>query len=179
MWGRQPYSTATTARDNVLLAVLTYGEGYHNFHHTFQWDYRNGIHWWHWDPTKWMIRLCSWIGLTGELKRCSPAQIEAVKLDQQFRRATERCQRLAIPDSLHKLLEQEYEQLHETLKLWSRYRQEWYEARSRQLHEALGHWDRLAIRDAYREIHFKLKIQRRRWQQLLQSLTRLREIPAQ
>ena len=53
---QRPYSDNSSARDNTLLALITYGEGYHNYHHTFQWDYRNGIRWWHFDPTKWLIR---------------------------------------------------------------------------------------------------------------------------
>jgi stearoyl-CoA desaturase (delta-9 desaturase) len=52
MWGAQPYTDDNTARDNGIVAVLTYGEGYHNFHHLFPNDYRNGVRWWQWDPTK-------------------------------------------------------------------------------------------------------------------------------
>ncbi|KAJ3257706.1 hypothetical protein HK103_004333 [Boothiomyces macroporosus] len=33
------------------------GEGHHNYHHEFPCDYRNGIRWFHWDPTKWLINL--------------------------------------------------------------------------------------------------------------------------
>ena len=55
IWGRQPFSDSNSARDNSVLALLTWGEGYHNFHHIFQSDYRNGIRWWQFDPTKWMI----------------------------------------------------------------------------------------------------------------------------
>ncbi len=39
-WGTQPYSTANTSRDSPVLSFFTFGEGYHNFHHTFQADYR-------------------------------------------------------------------------------------------------------------------------------------------
>ena len=56
MWGTQPYTDRNTARDNGALAVLTFGEGYHNFHHLYGSDYRNGVRWWQWDPTKWLIR---------------------------------------------------------------------------------------------------------------------------
>ena len=35
--------------------LLTFGEGYHNFHHMFAHDYRNGVRWWQWDPSKWCI----------------------------------------------------------------------------------------------------------------------------
>ena len=52
IWGSRPYTEKNTARDNGFLALLTYGEGYHNFHHIFASDYRNGIRWYHYDPTK-------------------------------------------------------------------------------------------------------------------------------
>ena len=55
MWGSRPYTEDNSARDNPVLAVITYGEGYHNFHHMFAHDYRNGVRWWQWDPTKWLI----------------------------------------------------------------------------------------------------------------------------
>ena len=57
------------------MAILTFGEGYHNYHHTFQSDYRNGVKWWHYDPTKWFIYICSLFGLTSNLKRVSENQI--------------------------------------------------------------------------------------------------------
>jgi stearoyl-CoA desaturase (Delta-9 desaturase) len=68
MWGTQPYSKENTARDNPVLAVLTFGEGYHNFHHAFPGDYRNGIRWWQWDPTKWLIRALWTVGLIRDLR---------------------------------------------------------------------------------------------------------------
>ncbi|OLL23878.1 Acyl-CoA desaturase 1 [Neolecta irregularis DAH-3] len=39
------------------IALIWSGEGYHNFHHTFPYDYRNGIKPLDWDPTKWIIWL--------------------------------------------------------------------------------------------------------------------------
>ena len=39
------YTDENTARDNPVLAVITYGEGYHNYHHIFAHDYRNGVRW--------------------------------------------------------------------------------------------------------------------------------------
>ena len=44
IWGSQPFTDKNTARDNGILAFLTFGEGYHNFHHIFENDYRNGIY---------------------------------------------------------------------------------------------------------------------------------------
>src|SRR5262249_40249923 len=67
--GRQPYSTRCSARDSMLMALFTFGEGYHNYHHEFQHDYRNGRKPWQWDPTKWLIWSLSRIGLTSGLRR--------------------------------------------------------------------------------------------------------------
>jgi stearoyl-CoA desaturase (delta-9 desaturase) len=76
-FGRQPYTDENSARDNGWLAFLTYGEGYHNFHHQFAHDYRNGIRWWHWDPSKWIICSLSWVGITKKLRRTPAVAISA------------------------------------------------------------------------------------------------------
>lgn len=68
-WGTRPWSNASSARDNPILAFLTFGEGYHNFHHTFQMDYRNGTRWYQWDPSKWLIWTLSRVGLATDLRR--------------------------------------------------------------------------------------------------------------
>ena len=69
MWGTRPWSTANTARDNWFLSFLSFGEGYHNYHHAFMHDYRNGVRWYQWDPSKWLIWLCSKVGLASDLRR--------------------------------------------------------------------------------------------------------------
>lgn len=71
MWGSRPWDKTQTARDNALLAMLTFGEGYHNFHHTFPGDYRNGFRWYQVDPTKWFIWALSKVGLAEDLRRSS------------------------------------------------------------------------------------------------------------
>ena len=86
-WGTRPYTETNSARDNGFLAFLTYGEGYHNYHHIFQTDYRNGIRWWQWDPTKWMIALCQRLGLASNLNRVSNFKIQRAILDTAFERA--------------------------------------------------------------------------------------------
>ncbi len=87
IWGKQTYTDRNTARDNGVLAFLTFGEGYHNYHHIFSADYRNGIRWWQFDPTKWLIKSCSWLGLTRNLKRTNGYQVEKAKLEMQFKKA--------------------------------------------------------------------------------------------
>tara|TARA_B100000749_G_scaffold280891_1_gene280246 strand:- start:19962 stop:21215 length:1254 start_codon:yes stop_codon:yes gene_type:complete len=81
--GTQPFSDKHTARDSLFVAVLTNGEGYHNFHHTFEADYRNGIRWYNWDPTKWMIKGLSWFGVTHNLKQVSEYRILQAKMQMQ------------------------------------------------------------------------------------------------
>lgn len=77
--GRQPYGTGTSARDSFWTALLSLGEGYHNFHHRFQADYRNGVRWYHFDPTKWFVWSLARVGVTHGLTRTPPAAIERAR----------------------------------------------------------------------------------------------------
>ncbi|MEM7143782.1 MAG: fatty acid desaturase [Verrucomicrobiota bacterium] len=83
--GSQPYSNNSSARDSMLMAFLTFGEGYHNFHHSFQHDYRNGVKRRSWDPTKWTIWLLEKVGLTSDLKRVSPEKILMAEMTEARR----------------------------------------------------------------------------------------------
>ncbi|MEM6820966.1 MAG: fatty acid desaturase, partial [Verrucomicrobiota bacterium] len=75
--GNQPYSRRCSARDSWIMALFTFGEGYHNYHHEFQHDYRNGIRPWHWDPTKWLIWGFSKFGITKKLRTVPETKIQA------------------------------------------------------------------------------------------------------
>ncbi len=70
---RRPFEPGVSAADNWLLAFFTFGEGWHNYHHAFPSDYRNGIRAFDWDPSKWLIWLLSLAGVTYDLKRVAPA----------------------------------------------------------------------------------------------------------
>ncbi len=87
-WGTQPYSTANTSRDSPILSFFTFGEGYHNFHHTFQADYRNGHKWYHWDPSKWWINVASWFGMTRDLHKIPKKSIESRKMKTAFEQSS-------------------------------------------------------------------------------------------
>jgi stearoyl-CoA desaturase (Delta-9 desaturase) len=84
--GRQPYSTKCSARDSFLMALFTFGEGYHNYHHEFQHDYRNGAKPWQWDPTKWMIWTLSKLQLVNGLRRVPGAAIRLAEFRCNDRR---------------------------------------------------------------------------------------------
>ncbi len=96
-WGSQPYTDKNTARDNGILAFFTFGEGYHNYHHIFEYDYRNGIYWWQFDPTKWLIRGLSYMGLTTNLRRVPEERIEKARAAMQLQQANARL--AALPDA--------------------------------------------------------------------------------
>jgi stearoyl-CoA desaturase (delta-9 desaturase) len=82
VFGRQPYSTKCSARDSFIMALVTFGEGYHNYHHEFQYDYRNGVKPWNFDPTKWIIWTLSKIGFTKNLRRVPREKVRAAELER-------------------------------------------------------------------------------------------------
>ena len=67
-WGKKPDNPSITASDNLLLSVLTLGEGYHNYHHVYQYDYRGNRNLGGYNPTGWLIKLLSYVGLVSDLK---------------------------------------------------------------------------------------------------------------
>lgn len=90
MWGKQTYTDTNTAKDSVFMAVATFGEGYHNYHHIFANDYRNGIRWYHWDPTKWMINIFSWMGGATDLRRTPWTEIIKMQMQMDEKRMKDR-----------------------------------------------------------------------------------------
>lgn len=99
-WGRQPYTSDNTARDNDFLALLTYGEGYHNYHHIFQNDYRNGIRWFHYDPTKWLIKASSWVGLSYDLRVTPKFKIRQAMVTRQLEIAHDKLTNLTLINTI-------------------------------------------------------------------------------
>jgi stearoyl-CoA desaturase (delta-9 desaturase) len=69
MFGTQPHGTGDSSRDNWLISFVSFGEGYHNYHHTYARDYRNGPRWYNFDPSKWTIYSLSMLGLATNLRR--------------------------------------------------------------------------------------------------------------
>jgi len=84
-FGDKTFSDHHTAFDSVLTAVLTLGEGYHNYHHEFPQDYRNGIKPYHYDPTKWLIKLLNVFNLTYDLKCITDDEIGKARLQMNQR----------------------------------------------------------------------------------------------
>ena len=71
--GKRRYDARSSARDSVVTALITFGEGYHSFHHRFPFDYRNGPRWWQYDPGKWLIWTLGRLHLADRLRTVSVA----------------------------------------------------------------------------------------------------------
>lgn len=74
--GSQEYAKGT-AGDIWWMAIFLLGENWHNFHHAFPSDYRNGAKWYQFDVHKWIIFGMSKIGLAWDLKRTAKIRVEA------------------------------------------------------------------------------------------------------
>ncbi len=157
IWGKRPFTDKNTARDNGVLALLTWGEGYHNFHHIFQYDYRNGIRWWHYDPTKWIIYFGSKVGLTKGLRKVSHYRIEKARIDMQFKYASEK---LTCQQALQ-TLEEQYQAISQTWHEWSNVRQKWMVLKKQELKQ---NWETSDIHTQYEELKSLLQEQQKQWQ---------------
>jgi stearoyl-CoA desaturase (delta-9 desaturase) len=78
--GEQTFDDNRSPRDHIITAFLTFGEGYHNFHHEFPNDYRNGIRFFDYDPTKWVIKTLNLLGLAWKLRVFPTNEIQKGKV---------------------------------------------------------------------------------------------------
>lgn len=69
VWGSRPFETADESRNNLLIGVLAFGEGWHNNHHAFPYSARHGFRWWQPDMTWCAIWLMERLGLAWRVKR--------------------------------------------------------------------------------------------------------------
>ncbi|KIJ40859.1 hypothetical protein M422DRAFT_32001 [Sphaerobolus stellatus SS14] len=92
--GEASYDDRLTPRDHRITAIVTLGEGYHNFHHEFPMDYRNAFYWYQYDPTKWFIALCYFLGLAKDLRVFPTNEIQKGALTMKLKELK------AVQDSL-------------------------------------------------------------------------------
>jgi stearoyl-CoA desaturase (delta-9 desaturase) len=69
IFGRRRYGSDDTSRNNVIVAILTMGEGWHNNHHHYPASARQGFFWWEIDATYYVLRLLSLVGIVRDLKK--------------------------------------------------------------------------------------------------------------
>ena len=72
--GKQSYVTGDDSRNNWFLALITFGEGWHNNHHYFQNSTRQGFHWWQIDFTYYVLKLLAFLRIVWDL-RAPPATV--------------------------------------------------------------------------------------------------------
>jgi stearoyl-CoA desaturase (delta-9 desaturase) len=175
LYGTRPYTDENSARDNALLAFVTNGEGYHNFHHKFPSDFRNGIRWYQWDPTKWFIGVLRVVGLARELRVTPKAIIEKSKLRMKLVHAEER---LALaPSELGAAVRMRMESAHRALDrasaVWHELdakRREMVE-RGRRRSAELAH----SLEEMVVEYKAALAEARRQWRRAAELLSRIPE----
>ena len=122
-FGEEPYDLVSTAKDNWAVALLTNGEGFHNYHHRFPNDYRNGIHWYQWDSAKWLIALLSLVGLTRDLKKMSRFGILLARLKTNQQRLRGLLAQTKKPTRLERYYsdsERSYKDLKARLLIWEK-----------------------------------------------------------
>jgi stearoyl-CoA desaturase (Delta-9 desaturase) len=68
IWGSRRFATPDDSRNNFILALLTFGEGWHNNHHQFMYSCRQGFRWWEIDLTYYGVRLLGWLGIAREIR---------------------------------------------------------------------------------------------------------------
>nr|XP_055169073.1 stearoyl-CoA desaturase 5 [Nyctereutes procyonoides] len=79
MYGNRPYDKHISPRQNPLVTLGAIGEGFHNYHHTFPFDYSASEFGLNFNPTTWFIDLMCWLGLATDRKRATKPMIEARK----------------------------------------------------------------------------------------------------
>lgn len=78
IWGRRRYATKDHSRNNLWIALVTMGEGWHNNHHHFPGSARQGFYWWEIDLTYYGLRLLAALGLIWDL-RTVPTEIRDIR----------------------------------------------------------------------------------------------------
>ena len=67
-FGSKRYESHDESRNNWIMSILAFGEGWHNNYHKYGWSARNGFFWWEWGPTWYMLKVAEKIGLVWDLK---------------------------------------------------------------------------------------------------------------
>jgi stearoyl-CoA desaturase (delta-9 desaturase) len=117
------------------MAIVTFGEGYHNYHHEFQYDYRNGVKPWQFDPTKWLIWTLSKFGLVSKLRRVSREKILLAELAEAQRLLKTTLARPGLTEAASAYIANAYHRLQATAQQWTQRKAEQFEVTREMLAE--------------------------------------------
>lgn len=145
LFGKRTYADRISARDNWVTAIVTFGEGYHNYHHRFPLDYRNGVRFYQFDPSKWVIRSLSYLKLASQLRRTPNYRIIQARVETQMRGVTEKSQ--------HSMIDQLQESMTRTIAKIKEFEKAYIESRIKAY--------RVKVRHANRELNILFQTWRR------------------
>ena len=83
LFGKRRYKTTDDSRNNVLVALLTMGEGWHNNHHYYQNSARQGFFWWEIDASYYILKALSWVGIIWDIKQPPREVVERTAAAEQ------------------------------------------------------------------------------------------------
>jgi stearoyl-CoA desaturase (Delta-9 desaturase) len=171
--GQQPYSSRCSAKDSALMAWFTFGEGYHNFHHEFQHDYRNGVKPWQFDPTKWSIWLLHKLALVRQLRRVPEEKILLTQAAEEHRQLELhlRARPGHVQQSLQRGLQAAQAQLQQTSEEWARRKAEYRRAADRRVQAS-----RENLAELQRELHGAAERLRAAWEEWKQARRLVRAV---
>lgn len=144
--GTQPYTDKNSAKDSPIMALFSYGEGYHNFHHLFQNDYRNGIRWYHFDPTKWLIATLAKLKLASRLKKTPAEDILRARMYMIYKKQIHNRPISEKLQVITKAIDQKLRELVAIKKQWQQNYQQASEERQKQWQEKM-HQIRTEVRE--------------------------------
>jgi len=101
--GDAPFDDKHTPRDHFITALVTVGEGYHNFHHQFPADYRNAIKWYQYDPTRRFIEIAAFFGLASELKQFPDNEVKKGQYNMKMKALNKEKKEIKWPQSANDL----------------------------------------------------------------------------
>ena len=73
--GRRRYATTDHSRNNLFVALIALGEGWHNNHHHYQSSANQGFYWWEVDVSYYLIRCLGLLGLVWDIRRPPRAKV--------------------------------------------------------------------------------------------------------
>jgi len=87
LWGKRRFATDDDSKNSLWVALLTFGEGWHNNHHAYPRAARHGLAWYELDLNWWGIRTLKFLGLARDITLITPAQISESQEVKVLRRA--------------------------------------------------------------------------------------------
>ena len=159
-FGQPVYDAESTARDNWVVALLTFGEGYHSFHHRFPGDFRNGVRWFNWDPAKWFIGALKLVGMATNLRVTAASTIEQTRMEVAVKQLE---RRIAMADKpiaaeIQMRIAKARDEFKAAMALWRLQAEERAKGKSEE------------YRALYREYRVRLKLARHEWNDVLRAL---------